>query len=69
MTLDDDDLTQIAAIARDILAETLGDAAMRLEAVRVNSLMAENLSLKLQVLALQQRLEQMEQRRHDHQQH
>ena len=69
MTLDEEDIARIADVARAILAETLGNAAMRLEAVRVNSLMAENLALKLQVLALQQRLEQMEQRRHDHQQH
>lgn len=60
MSLDDHDRQLIETIIERAVAHALDQAAMRLEAVRVNSLMAENVALKVQVQAMEQRLQQLE---------
>lgn len=59
MSLEQSELDEIERLIMRCIANGMQNAAMKLEAVRVSSLLAENMALKLQVSALQELLQQV----------
>lgn len=63
--LNQDELDQIKQLIQDIINQSMTHAAMKLEAIRVSALIAENQALKLQIIAMEQQLLQMDKKLQD----